>query len=475
MRNAKLQSAIWRIVGLAALALGVILTSPLWISAREAADTAVTFTKDVAPIFQEKCQACHRLDSMAPMSLVTYEETRPWAKAIRQRVITRQMPPWHIDPTVGVQKFKNDMSLTQDQIDTIVRWVDTGAPLGDIKDMPRPREWPNTDEWKATKELGPPDLIVKSEPWTMPARHQDVWWRRASDIGLTEPRWVRAVEMRPGSVAGRKITHHAVAYLAQDDPDSLVPGTSDDLRGRSLLMEWAIGKGYDLYRPDTGKLLLPGSKIAWDVHYHAVGEEIRDHVEIGIWLYPKGKEPKYRTYLTGFQAIQGEDRFRRVDIPPNTITVSQRVTVLKKAAMLENFQPHMHLRGKAMMVEAILPDGSTEVVNYVGKFNFNWMTNYIYADEAAPMFPKGTVIQVTAWYDNTRANPNNPDPDQWVGFGDRTVDEMGHAWMNVTYVSDEDYNAWLVKHPRRQVRLISESGKSAGKGQACRCGAYELQ
>jgi len=419
-------------------------------SASFAADT-VTFAKDIAPILQSKCQECHHAGSMAPMSLVTYEETRPWAKAIRERVITRQMPPWHIDPTVGVQKFKNDMSLTQDQIDTVVRWVDSGAPLGDIKDMPRPREWPNTDEWKASKELGPPDLIVKSEPWTMPARHQDVWWRRTSDIGLTEPRWVRAVEIRPGSVAGRKITHHAVAYLAQDDPDSLVPSTSDDLRGRSLLMEWAIGKGYDLYRSDTGKLLLPGSKIAWDVHYHAVGEEIRDHVEIGIWLYPKGQEPKYRTYLTGFQAIQGEDRFRRVDIPPNTITVSQRVTVLKKAAMLENFQPHMHLRGKAMMVEAILPDGKTEVVSYVGKFNFNWMTNYIYADDAAPMYPKGTMIRVTAWYDNTHANPNNPDPDQWVGFGDRTVDEMGHAWMNVTYVSDEDYNAWAATHRKQSV------------------------
>jgi hypothetical protein len=120
--------------------------------------------------------------------------------------------------------------------------------------------------------------------------------------------------------------------------------------------------------------------------------------------------------------------------------------VLKQAAMLENFQPHMHLRGKAMAVEAILPDGSIQPVSYVGQFNFNWMTNYIYADDAAPVFPKGTMIHVTAWYDNTSANRNNPDPDQWVGFGDRTVDEMGHAWMNVTYISDEDYNAWAVKH-----------------------------
>jgi len=419
-------------------------------SAASAADT-VTFAKDVAPILQEKCQECHHAGSMAPMSLVTYEETRPWAKAIRQRVITRQMPPWHIDPTVGVNKFKNDMSLSQAQIDSVVHWVDAGAPLGDPKDMPEAKQWPNADEWKGAKELGQPDMVVKSEPYTMAAHHQDVWWRRESDINLTEPRWVKAVEMRPGSLAGRKITHHAVAYLAQDDPDSILPGSTPDLRGRASLMEWAVGKGYDLYRPNTGKLLLPGSKISWDVHYHAVGEDIRDHVELAIWFYPKGQEPKYRTYLTGFQAVKGADRQRLVDIPPNTITQSQNFTVLKQAAILENFQPHMHLRGKAMAVEAILPDGTTEMVSYVGNFNFNWMTNYIYADDAAPMYPKGTIIRVTAWYDNTRANPNNPDPDQWVGFGDRTVDEMGHAWMNVTYVSDEDYAAWAKEHKKKIV------------------------
>jgi hypothetical protein len=432
------------------LALGVVsLFAGSLIGAELQGAKQVTFAKDVAPILQAKCQECHRVGSMAPMPLVTYEEVRPWAKAIRQRVVTRQMPPWHIDTTVGVQKFKNDMSLTDDQIQTFVQWADAGAPLGNPADMPPAKKWANDNEWQAAKDLGQPDLVVKSEPYTMAAHHQDVWWRPASNIGLTEPRWVKAVEIRPGTLAGRKITHHAVAYLVQDDPDSILPGSDADLRGRALLMEWAIGKGYDLYRPDTGKLLLPGSQISWDIHIHAVGEEIRDNVEIGIWLYPKGQEPKYRTYLTGFQAIKGRERNKTVDIPPNSIAEFQNFTVLKQAAILENFQPHMHLRGKAMEVEAILPDGSQQVVSYVGKFNFNWMTNYIYADDAAPMFPKGTMIRVTAWYDNTRANPNNPDPDQWVGFGDRTVDEMGHAWMNVTYVSDEDYNAWAAQHKTR--------------------------
>jgi hypothetical protein len=418
-------------------------------SLKAAVDAVVpppNFAKDIVPIFQEKCQDCHHKGSMAPMSLVTYAETRPWAKAIKERVLTRQMPPWHIDKTVGVQHFKNDISLTDGQIQTIVQWVNAGAPAGNENEMPAPKEWSDGSEWKAGKQLGPPDLVISSEPYAMPAHHQDVWWRPLSDIPVTEPRWLRAVEMRPGTLAGRKITHHAVAYLAQDDQGSIDPGGIADLRGRGMLMEWAIGKSFDLYHSDTGKLLVPGAQISWDIHLHAVGEEIRDHVEIGLWFYPKGQEPKYRTYLTPFQAAPGLRVKKQLDIPPNSIVQTQGFTVLKQAAWLENFQPHMHLRGKAMAVEAILPDGTTQTISYVANFNFNWMTNYIYADDAVPVLPKGTVIHVTAWYDNTNGNPNNPDADQWVGFGDRTVDEMGHAWMNVTYISDEEYAAWAAQH-----------------------------
>jgi hypothetical protein len=382
---------------------------------------------------------------MAPMSLVTYQETRPWAKSIRQRIITRQMPPWHIDRTVGIQKFKNDISLSDEQIDTIVRWVDGGAPQGNPKDMPAARVWPTDNQWQASKTLGQPDLVIQSDPYTMAARHQDVWWRPVSDVPVTEPRWVRAVEIRPGSESGRRITHHAVAYLDQDDPDNL-----DSQAGRrGFFMEWAIGKAYDEYAAGTGKLLKPGAKISWDIHLHAVGEDIRDHVELGVWLYPKGQEPKYRTYLTGFTGVQtgfAGKPARVLDIPPQTIAQTQGYTVLRQPARIDNFQPHMHLRGKAMSVEAILPDGSTQILSYVGNFNFNWMTNYIYAEDAAPVLPKGTIIHVTAWHDNTSANPFNPDPDQWVGYGDRTVDEMAHAWMNVTYISDEDYAKWLAAH-----------------------------
>jgi mono/diheme cytochrome c family protein len=425
-----------------------------------AADTPakVTFSKDVAPIFQAKCQGCHQPNSIAPMSLITYQEARPWARSIRERVSTRQMPPWHIDKSVGIQKFKNDMSLSDEQIDTIVRWVDAGSPQGDPKDMPPPQPLQTDNEWRGVRDgFGQPDLVVKSPEYTMPAVHQDTWWRPLSDIPLNEPRWVKMVEMRPTNLNGRKILHHSVAYLVlNNDPEAVNTGTlngptniaADDLvNRRPMLMEWAIGKGYDLYRPDTGKLLLPGEKISWDEHVHAVGEEVTAGSEIGIWFYPKGQEPKHRSYLIGFTGIKNRGaNTTALDIPPNSVAHTEGFTVLKENTLISNFQPHFHLRGKAMLVEAILPDGSNQVISYISNFNFNWMTNYIYADDAAPAFPKGTVIHVTAFYDNTKNNKFNPDPDQWVGYGDRTVDEMAHAWMNVVYLSDAEYQTWVTEH-----------------------------
>jgi len=391
---------------------------------------------------------------MAPMSLVTYEETRPWARSIKERVVTHQMPPWHLDKTVGVQHFQNDRSLSDEQVETIARWVDAGAPQGDLKDMPPPKKFADDNTWQLEKVYGrPPDMIIKSEPYTMQAVSQDQWWKPTVDLNLTEPRWVKAVEMRPGTPAGRKITHHALAHLIQNDTDPAAKNGPDDDAGPGaaqggVLMEWAVGKTGDIYRPNTGKLLLPGAKIWWDIHYHAVGETIRDHVELAVWLYPKDEKPKYRTYLTGFQATSNVGT--RLDIQPNTIKETQGFHVLKAPAILGNFQPHMHLRGKAMALEAILPDGTTQMISYVDHFNFNWMNNYIYTDDAAPVLPKGTIIHVTAWHDNTTANRNNPDPNQWVGWGDRTVDEMAHAWVNVTYISDEDYKEWAATHkPQR--------------------------
>jgi len=420
----------------------------LALAAPAAAAETPTFSKDVAPILQAKCQSCHQPNSIAPMSLMTYQEARPWARSIRERVSARQMPPWHIDKSVGIQSFKNDMSLSDAQIDTIVKWVEGGAPQGDPKDLPPAKPPVTTNEWQGVMNgYGPPDVTIKSSEYMMPAKHQDVWYRPASDIPITEPRWIRMVEMRPSNLKARKTLHHSVAYqvLSPDNVQAvntgIAPGPSsvnadDAVNRRPMIMEWAIGKGYDRYRDDTGKLLMPGEKISWDLHIHAVGEEIPTGSELGIWFYPKGQEPKKRSYLVAFTGI---DRTKMLDIPPNSVARTEGFTVLKENTMITNFQPHFHLRGKAMEVEAILPDGNKQIISYVGNFNFNWMTNYIYADDAAPVFPKGTVIHVAAYYDNTTANKNNPDPEQWVGYGDRTVDEMAHSWMNVFYLSDDEY------------------------------------
>ena len=224
----------WSSAGVVALGLAV------YAAPAAAQAPAPTFTKDIAPIFQAKCEACHRPDSIAPMSLVTYEQSRPWARSIKTRVQTRQMPPWHIDKTLGIQDFANDRSLTDAELDKVVRWVDAGAPKGDLKDMPKPVEWPTEQGWNYAKEFGQPDLVIRSTDWTQKAGANDAWWKPVVPTGLTEPRWVRAIEIRPSTVKGRKITHHAIARLQQVETDDLasnpldangnpLPGTSPPL------------------------------------------------------------------------------------------------------------------------------------------------------------------------------------------------------------------------------------------------------
>lgn len=262
----------WR-MGLPAVVMCMLLGLPLAAAAEEPADTRPTFTKDIAPIFQQKCEACHRPGYIAPMSLVTYQEGGPWARSIRQRVATRQMPPWHIDKAVGIQEFKNDRSLTNEEIDTIVRWIDNGAPRGNPEDMPSPVVFADDDVWNYAELFGgPPDLVVYSTPYTVPALAQDRWWRPEVPIGLTEGRWIHGIEIRPSTVPGRRITHHALARLQQEEEDDALGAASDI--GPGLLMEWAVGKQGEIMRPNSGKLLKAGSSIVWDIHYHAVGEEI---------------------------------------------------------------------------------------------------------------------------------------------------------------------------------------------------------
>ena len=383
----------------------------------------VTFAKDVASILQEKCEACHRTGQMAPMSLTTYAEVRPWARAIRTKVVAGDMPPWHMSKTTGIQKFVNDISLTTEQIDTIVRWVDTGAPLGNPDDLPPTREWPSGERWRVGSLLGrDPDLIVTSTPWTQPAEGQDQWWQPVVDSGMTEDRWIKAVEVRP-TLEGRRIVHH----------------------GNSALAEFAVGKAGEIYPDDTGRLLKAGEKVRFDIHYHSVGEEITDYLSIGVWFYPKDVVPKYVVKHSPMGVFQAMDTF---DLPPHTVTKHHAFIPLETATRILSYQPHMHVRGKSMSLEAIYPTGRVEMLSYVENFNFNWHVNYVYANDVAPLLPAGTMIKLTAWHDNTAGNRANPDPTQWVGWGQRSYDDMYHAHVRYIELAEEDYNQ-MVQDRRR--------------------------
>ena len=203
---------LWRRTGFLSMFVATVLGAAGWAPAQPA---DVTFARDVASVLQEKCESCHRPGQMAPMSLTTYEEARPWARAIRSKVMARDMPPWHLDKTTGVQGFVNDISLSDEQIATIVAWVDAGAPLGDRAELPPVREWPDEERWRVGDLLGrDPDLVVESTPWTQPAEGQDQWWQPVVDSGLTEDRWIKAVEVRP-TLEGRRIVHHGNSALAE--------------------------------------------------------------------------------------------------------------------------------------------------------------------------------------------------------------------------------------------------------------------
>ena len=416
-----------------------------------------TWYKDVAPIVQTKCQVCHVPGAIAPMPLMTFADAKKFADKIKARVATRRMPPWHLDKTVGIQDYKNDRSLSDAQINTIVNWVDGGAPEGDAKDAPPPMTFPDPARWQFSEKFGAPDLIVKSGPYTVGAKGQDKWWRPQTDMGVTEERWVRAIEIKPSLPLGRKVVHHVLTTLEQDEGPMLqglastamdhTPGARPMSGG--LFMEWALGKTGEIYNEDAGKLLMPGAKIRWEVHYYAIGQEVpNDQVEMGVWYYPKGFKPKNRTILNMFNVAAGSE----LDIPPGQKTVTQNFYVLRAPARIENFQPHMHMRGKAMTMEAVYPDGKREVLSSVTNYQWNWHNNYIYADSVAPLLPKGTTLVFTAWHDNTKDNPNNPDPEQWIGWGDRTVDEMAHAWVDVTYLEQDDFDKKVAARKAKKVQ-----------------------
>jgi hypothetical protein len=409
-----------------------LLIALVFIAAAPAAQAQqVTFTKDVVPILQRSCQTCHRPDSIAPMSLMTYDEARPWARAIKQKVATREMPPWFIDRQVGVRKFKDDPSLTDDEIATIASWVDGGAVRGNPSDMPPPRQFADLEEWS----IGQPDLIITlPQDHIVPASGPDWWGVYFADSGLTEDRYIQAVETKPGKGA-RSVVHHAITYLL--DAETGTPQRA------VFLNEYALGKNADVFPQNAGRLIKAGAKIRFQLHYHPNGRETKDRTRVGIKLHPKGYVPKYVQVSTTIG-----DSPEDLDIPAGQSDVRHDgYSRLDRPTLLTSFQPHMHTRGKAMCVEAILPDMRVQPIS-CAKFNFGWSLVYNYEDAAAPLLPAGTILHVIAWHDNSPANKINSDPRNWTGYGGRTLDEMSFAWMNYYYLSDEDYKAELERRSK---------------------------
>jgi len=384
-----------------------------------------TFARDIAPIFQKSCQSCHHTGTSAPMSLVSYDEVRPWARSIKQRVVNREMPPWHLDKTVGVRHYKNDRSLNDDEIVTVARWVDNGAPQGNPADMPKPIAFRPEGDWF----IGEPDLKVTTpNDFTMYANGPDWWIDQFADVVIPEDRWIKAMEIKPSNP---KIVHHVVIYAIEPDAPDGTPETGVQLH------EYAVGKYGDIFGENTGRLLKKGTRLRFDMHYFAIGSEQHNKTTIAFTFYPKGVTPKYQVRSQAIRNIPNDD----LEVPPNTVVRTDGYFRLPRPARIDAFQPHMHMRGKGLTVEAIDPTTNrTQILSSVDHFDFNWHINYVYADDEAPLLPAGTVLHLIGIHDNTSANRRNPDPSMWAGFGERSVDDMLQVWLDIVYLDDAEFN-----------------------------------
>ena len=381
----------------------------------------VTFAKDIAPILQRSCQQCHRPASVAPMSLLTYEEARPWARAMKMRTGLRNkrgaMPPWFIEKDIGIQHYKDDPSLSEAEIEQIAIWADSGAPLGDPGDLPPPLDFGNEDEWT----IGEPDLILESPEVIVPAAAPDKWTSLATiSTGLTEDRYVSAVEVREfndvpkdqaGDTVGGRFVFHHVSYNS-------VAADAIDGEATTRWPTHEVGRNADIFPPEAGQLLPAGSTLdLHNTHLHSNGRETRAHVKFAFKLHPKGYEPelKYTRNTVG----------NGVDIDIRPMQAGQELhaySVLQEHTKLLVFEPHQHAPGTRMCLEAIWGH-NIQTLSCAG-YDHNWVKQYVYEDDYAPLLPKGTILHVIGWLDTTLANRNVADPRNWSGGGRRSVANM---------------------------------------------------
>ena len=429
----------------ALLALAGALVFPVAAWAQAPATASVTFSKDVAPILQRSCQNCHRPGEIAPMSLLSYQEVRPWARAIKTRVASREMPPWHVDKTIGITKFKSDPSLSDEEIETIVKWVDAGAPQGNLADMPPARQFAEAGAW----QIGTPDIVIKFPTYVVPAAGPDLYGELLADIPIEEDRYIKAIQTRSATRASHKVVHHALSYSVDRTDDA---GMNAD--GGQFLVEYASGKNAEVYPEGSGVLLKKGQQARLSYHMHSLGEETKAEVELGMVLYPKGYVPNHIRW-----SRQLAQPTTPIDIPAGTVTRSDGYTLLHKPARLIAFQPHMHNLGKRQCLELIYPTSgtrtTTEIVN-CANFNNNWHLTYNYADDVQPLVPAGTILHNIQWHDNTASNPRAMDPKNWVGDGQRTIDEMGFFWIGWVELTEDEYKTQLAERKAAQQRSTAQ-------------------
>ncbi len=423
MRSTRFQG--WMRSAAPALALGVLLASS---GPAVAQDSVPVFAPDIAVILQENCQVCHQPGAIGPMSFMSYDEVRPWAPIIKEKVVTQEMPPYHYDTNVGVQELKSDARLSADEIAMIVAWVDAGAPSGDLAAMPEPVVWPDAAEWRMAERFGQPDLVIASDPYTIPANGGDSWWRPQVETGITEERCIMAIETKP-SVDGRSSVHHGNSQFVVQDEDG-------EWESYARLSEYALGKLGEIIPEGACRKAPVNSNVGWDIHYYPMGEEVvDDQVEVGIWLYPEDYVAQHDQDLRSYPG-EGD-----IDLAPHGTTMTQGFHSFDHPVRIDSWQPHGHFRLAAASLEIFHPEtGERDLVSMVSNWTAYWHLSHVYENHVAPLIPAGSVLVLTHWYDNTENNRSNPDPTIYVGRGSRTTDEMSHDWIAITHLNQDTFD-----------------------------------
>ena len=378
-----------------------------------AGNAPLTFSKDVAPIFFKNCVGCHRPGEIAPMSLITYKEVRPWAKAIREKIATREMPPWHLDSQYG--KWENDRRLTQKEIDTVVAWIDGGAAEGNAKDLP------SLPKLASGWQIGEPDIVFQMPTeFTVPAEGSVPYQYFTVPTNFKEDRYVQALEARAGNLS---VVHHIVMMVRDPAEQARRGGQNRKFNiADGILGALSPGQTPFIAKPGQAKLIKAGSQLVFQMHYTPNGTEAKDRSIVGL-IFAKGSVDKIVNSKAAFDV--------RFAIPPGADNYEVKaVYEFEEDSHIISMMPHMHVRGKDIVYRAIYPDGRSEILLSVPRYNFNWQVYYYPLKPLAA--PKGTRIEAVAHYDNSVKNPRNPDPGREVRFGEQTWDEMMNAFFDFT-------------------------------------------